>query len=289
MKTHFIKFNITFITLFISILTLAQNDFQGKAYYSSKTTMDLSRFNRGGQMSEQQKKQMEERMKPFLEKTFILTFNKEESIFKEDEKLEAPSAGGSRGFGFMSSFSSGPQYKNIKSKTFIQDQEFFGKQFLIKESMQPYSWIMGSESKQIGKYLAFKATATIPAEDLNWMQVGFRGRNNNNTNDEATTGNAEELITEPEVVEVIAWYTPMVPVSQGPGEYWGLPGLIIELSAGNTVMLCSKIIMNPENKEDIKIPEKGKEVTKKEYKQIITEKMEEFRNNRGRNGFERRD
>jgi GLPGLI family protein len=223
-------------------------------------------------------------MKSFLEKTFILTFNKEESIFKEDEKLEAPSAGGGRGFGFMSSFSSGAQYKNIKSKTFIQDQEFFGKQFLIKEDMQPYNWKMGSESKQIGTYTAFKATAMVPAEDLNWMQVEFRGRDNRGNNDEATTENTEELITEPEVVEVIAWYTPMVPVSQGPGEYWGLPGLIVELSAGNTVMICSKIIMNPDNKEDIKMPEKGKEVTKKEYKQIITEKMEEFRSSRGRDG-----
>lgn len=241
-------------------------------------------------MSEQEKKQIEARMKPFLEKTFVLTFNKEESIFKEDEKLDAPTAGGGgRGFGFFSSFSSGPQYKNIKSKTFIQDQEFFGKQFLIKEDMQPYSWKMGSETKQIGKYTAFKATAMVPAEDLNWMQVEFRGRGNNRNNDEATTDNTEELITEPEVVEVIAWYTPMVPVSQGPGEYWGLPGLIIELSAGNTVMLCSKIIMNPDNKDDIKMPEKGKEVTKKEYKQIITEKVEELRSNRGRDGGGRRD
>ena len=49
--------------------------------------MDMSRWDRGGKMSEAQKKQMEARMKPWLEKTYILTFNKEESIFKEDEKI----------------------------------------------------------------------------------------------------------------------------------------------------------------------------------------------------------
>lgn len=40
--------------------------------------------------------------------------------------------------------------------------------------------------------------------------------------------------------------------------------------------------MNPEEKEAIRRPAKGKEVTKKEYEDIIAEKMEEFRNSRGR-------
>lgn len=284
------KINTTTLALLVFLLAaplaiFSQNDFQGKAYYSSKSTMDLSRFSRGGQMSEQQKKQMEERMKPFLEKTFILTFNKEESIFKEDEKLSAPSAGGGgRGFGFMSSFSSGPQYKNIKNKIFIQDQEFFGKQFLIKEEMTPFNWKMEAETKQIGKYTAFKATVLIPDADLNWMRVEPPRRGDNRNETESDTATNEELVEEPKMVEVIAWYTPMVPVSQGPGEYWGLPGLILELSAGNTVMLCSKIVMNTDDKEAIRVPDKGKEVTKNEYSLIISEKMQEMRDNRGRNG-----
>jgi GLPGLI family protein len=280
MKTFLIKLSILLLILLAPVSIIAQ-EFQGKAYYSSKTTMDMSRFNRGGQMSEQQKKQMEERMKPFLEKTFVLTFNKEESMFKEDEKLEAPSSGGGgRGFGFMSSFSSGPQYKNVKNKIFIQDQEFFGKQFLIKEELTPYKWKMGSETKQIGKYTAFKATVMVPADEMNWMRVEPSRRSNDN--EVAENDNNEVAIDEPEMIEVMAWYTPMVPVNQGPGEYWGLPGLILELSAGDTIMLCSKIVMNSDDKEAIKMPEKGKEVTKKEYTTIITEKMEEMRNNRGR-------
>ena len=279
MQKQVIKLSILLLISLAPLSIIAQ-EFQGKAYYSSKTTMDMSRFNRGGQMSEQQKKQMEERMKPLLEKTFVLTFNKEESMFKEDEKLEAPSAGGGRGFGFMSSFSSGPQYKNIKNKIFIQDQEFFGKQFLIKEDMQPYSWKMGSETKQIGKYTAFKATVMILDADLNWMRVEPRRRGGNN--EQTENEDNEDANDEQKMTEVVAWYTPMIPVSQGPGEYWGLPGLILELSTGNTIMLCSKIVMNPDEKEDIKMPSKGKEVTKKEYSTIITEKMEEFRNSRGR-------
>ena len=53
----------------------------------------------------------------------------------------------------------------------------------------------------------------------------------------------------------------------------GLPGLILEVSAGNTTMLCSKIIMNPAEKAKIKVPEKGEEVSKNEYQEIISGKM----------------
>ena len=81
-------------------------------------------------------------------------------------------------------------------------------------------------------------------------------------------------------VEVVAWYAPEIPVNNGPANYHGLPGLILEVSAGNTTMLCTKIVMNPEEKLEIQAPEKGKEVTKTEYQETIVNKMKEFRNNR---------
>ena len=56
----------------------SQTNFQGKAVYMSKTTMDM---NFGGrQMSEDQKKRIAERMKGLLEKTFVLNFNQTESV-----------------------------------------------------------------------------------------------------------------------------------------------------------------------------------------------------------------
>ena len=271
-------------------------DFQGQAYYFSKTTMDMSRWDRGGKMSEAQKKQMEARMKPWLEKTYILTFNKEESIFKEDEKLEG-GPGGRAPSMWGSSFSAGLQYKNIKEKIFLQDQEFFGKQFLITEQMTPYAWKMGSETKKIGQYTCYKATTTRPSSELNFTSTNRRDREKKKEekkkdsinvaskalDTEAVVAKAE-IEEKEEMVEVIAWYSPMIPVSQGPTEYWGLPGLILELSAGNTTMLCSKIVMNPEEKIEIKRPTKGEVVTKKEYNEIITGKMQEMRDNRGRGG-----
>ena len=294
------KLVLLLFTLLFATNIKAQ-DFQGQAYYFSKTTMDMSRWNRGGKMSEAQKKQMEARMKPWLEKTYILTFNKEESIFKEDEKLEG-GPGGRAPSVWGSSFSAGLQYKNIKEKVFLQDQEFFGKQFLITEQMAPFAWKMGSETKKIGQYTCYKATTMRPSSELNFTSTNNRGKEKKKEKIKeesvseaskvkvagatvAVAQNDKEKEVEEEkqkMVEVVAWYSPMIPVSQGPTEYWGLPGLILEISAGNTTMLCSKIVMNPEEKITIKRPTKGEVVTKKQYNEIITGKMQEMRDNRGR-------
>jgi GLPGLI family protein len=91
----------------------------------------------------------------------------------------------------------------------------------------------------------------------------------------------------PKEQTITAWYTPQIPINQGPGEYWGLPGLILEVNAGRTTILCSKIVMNPDEKEEIKRPSKGKKVTQEEYSEIIKKKMEEMREmfrGRGRDG-----
>jgi hypothetical protein len=59
----------------------------------------------------------------------------------------------------------------------------------------------------------------------------------------------------------------------------------LELNAYRTTLLCSKIILNPKEAEDIVPPTKGKGVTREEYNKIIKEKMDEMRENfRGRGG-----
>ena len=85
---------------------------------------------------------------------------------------------------------------------------------------------------------------------------------------------------------VEAWYTPQIPVAQGPAEFWGLPGLILEVSAQNTTLLCTEIVLNPDEKVKIQAPEKGDEITKQAYATTIRTKMADMRNNRrgGRRG-----
>lgn len=278
-------------TLFIMLLTLSTNaqDFQGKAFYMSKSTMDMSNFG-GREMSDQQKKMIAERMKGMLEKNYVLTFSQTESIYKEEEKLAAPGAGGNRWGSMMGSFTGGPQYKNVKDKQVLQEQEFFGKQFLVKDSLPQLEWKMENETKQIGQYTCFKATAVKPADEMDVMNWGRRNRDDDEKKDAAKAGDstktdAMDEVEIPKEIIVTAWYTPQIPVNQGPSDYWGLPGLIMEVSSGRTTILCNKIIMNPQEKEVIEAPKKGKEVTRDEYNKIMKEKMEEMRDMyRGRGG-----
>jgi GLPGLI family protein len=174
----------------------------------------------------------------------------------------------------------------LKSNTLLQEQEFYGKQFLVKDKLLPLEWTMTADSKQIGGYMCMKAVAVIPSEQLSWYNFSWDKLRNNEKKEESETDSIAEsksesdsnTIEEIKMTQIEAWYTPQIPVSNGPMEYGGLPGLILEVSADGTTILCSKIVMNPADKIKIEAPKKGTEVTKMEYQDIITKKMAEMRN-----------
>jgi GLPGLI family protein len=280
--------SLLFIMTFLS--SFAQKDFQGMAVYESKTsTADFKkRFEGNKEMTPEMQKMIEERMKKMFEKTFILNFDKQASIYKEEEKLDAPGqGGGGGGMRMMSSFmgGGGTYYKNVKDKNYTVDKEFMGKEFLVKDSLVAYKWVMESETRQIGGYNCYKATTVIPASKTDFRN--FRPRREDDkkkeiNSDSTKTDNKEkktnfmEDIELPKEITVTAWYTPEIPVNQGPEGYWGLPGLILEVNDGKTIILCSKVVLNPKDKADIKAPTNGKEISQKDYDETITKKMEEF-------------
>ena len=270
------------ILIFIAIFSfnfLYSQDFQGKAYYKSKTSFDLGSW--GSTMSTEQKNQMKARMKNMLEKTFILTFNKVESTFKEEERLDAPGQG--RGWGSFGS-SSGPRYKNIKEKISLEEIEFFGKKFLVSDDVDEIKWEMTNEQKKIGNYICFKAIAKKKAPfDLRSIFSPPKPRDDK-PKDSTDKKREIKSIEIPKTIEIVAWYTPQIPVSHGPAEFGGLPGLILELTTDQRVLLCSKIVMNPEKKDEILMPTKGEKVTRNKYDEIIKFKMEEMRSMRGGRG-----
>jgi len=263
----------TFLIAFVTVATFAQKDFQGKATYMSKTTLDLSSFGRGGgKMTEARKKQITERMKSILEKTFILSFDKTSSLYKEDAKLAAPTAGeGSRFMGMMGG--SSIKYKNIKDLVALDATEFFGKKFLISDEMKTPKWELGSDTKQIGNYTCFKATLLKDVDPSDWKNM--RRRDDDKKKDDADKDSKE--VEKPQQIEVVAWYTPQIPVSNGPEDYWGLPGLILEINSGRTTILCTEIVMNPSEKDAIEAPKKGKKITRENYIETVEKKMKEMR------------
>jgi GLPGLI family protein len=307
-----ILFSLAFLLAFIT--SNAQKDFQGMAVYESKTsTADFKkRFEGNKEMSPEMQKMIEERMKKMFEKTFILNFDKQASIYKEEEKLDAPGQQGG-GMRMMSSMmgGGGTYYKNAKEKSYTVDKEFMGKEFLVKDTLRTYKWKMESETRQIGGYTCYKATTVIPASKTDFRN--FRPKKEEEKKQEATKDDSKKIegtkedtkkeevkekktsfmddIDLPKEITITAWYTPEIPVNQGPEGYWGLPGLILEVNDGKTIMLCSKIVLNSKDKVEIKAPTNGKIVTQKEYDETVIKKMEEFREmnqGQGRGGMQMR-
>lgn len=249
------------------VSSLLAQEFQGKAYYESKTQVTMNFGNRN--ISEDRKKEILERMKKANEKTFILTFNQVESIYKEEVKLEQPGGSG-RGMRFSMMGSGGDDYyKNVKEASYAVKNDLFGKLFLVEDQLPKLEWKMEGESKKIGNYTVYKATATKKIKRTNMAAIFNRNKENK-----------EKEFIEKEI-EVVAWYSPQIPVNQGPAEYWGLPGLILEVSDDRTTILCSKLVMNPKEKTSIKAPSKGKVVTQAKYDEIAQKKMKEMRANGG--------
>lgn len=263
-KTQTMKkiiFKTVIVSFFmISTLLIAQ-DFQGKAYYQSKTSVDFKMEN--NHMSDEQMKMMQEMLKKQFEKSFILTFNKEASIYKEEEQLNKPtgSSGGMQVMFIGGSSSNEKLYKNTKTKTYVSEQNLFGKPFLVKDSLKSYDWKLGDESKMIGKYLCFKATSVREVER---MEYDLNGKEKTQV--------------------VTAWYTSDIPVNHGPDNYWGLPGLIMELNVDKTQYVCNKIVMNTKDKTEIKPPSKGKAITSNKFKELMKKKIKEMDLKSGREG-----
>ncbi|MFB9078536.1 GLPGLI family protein [Flavobacterium procerum] len=286
-----------FLTLvFTGIQVQAQKDFQGMAVYESKTQapkFEGMRANRD--ITPEMQKNMEERMKQMLEKTFILNFDKSSSIYKEEEKLDAPGQQGGMRI-MMNSFmgGGGTFYKDVKAKTYTVDKEFMGKEFLVVDSLPKLNWKLEQETKQIGGYTCYKATAVKEASKTDFRNL--RPKNNDDKKPEdkkedpkktsgETKTNFQDNFELPKEIVITAWYSPEIPINQGPENYWGLPGLILEVNDGRTTILCSKIVLNAKDKATIKAPTKGKVISQKDYDETVIKKMEEFREmNRGRDG-----
>ncbi|MFC6098229.1 GLPGLI family protein [Flavobacterium qiangtangense] len=282
-------FSIAIVLL--SVVSTSAQEFQGLAVYESKTSTSDFKANFGGnrEITPEMQKNIEERMRKMMEKTFVLNFDKTASIYKEEEKLDAPGQNGG-GMRMMSSMmgGGGTTYKNVKEKIYSVDKEFMGKEFLVQDSLPKLDWKMESETKQIGGYTCYKATAVKPVSQSDFRNFRPKKEEAKKEEKEKTT-NLMDSFEMPKEVTITAWYAPEIPINQGPENYWGLPGLILEVSDGKTVILCSKIVLNAKEKVAIKAPTKGKVISQKEYDETVTKKMEEmreqFKNGGGRPNF----
>ncbi|MCC1484425.1 GLPGLI family protein [Winogradskyella immobilis] len=167
------------------------------------------------------------------------TSNSNERVFDNDEEINLNINGEDE---------EGRQvYKNLKNQKLIF-RDFTskdGKLFpcVVEEKLPSFKWDLSNKTKKIGEFLCKSAT------------VKFRGR----------------------VFQ--AWYAPEIPVIHGPWKFYGLPGMIVELtSADDNIAFQLTNIKKSDNKNTgiIKIPSKGEKISFEDYKNYEKNSTNDF-------------
>lgn len=258
-----------FLALVLLSLIVGAQDFQGKATYKTHRNMDIKVSTDQNAPNSAMQKKLHDQLKKMSQKTFTLNFNKSESTYTQNKELKPETQTG--GVSIVMIGDGGGNdvlYKDVNKKIYRNKTEISGKNFLIEDKLQTADWEMTAETKKIGKYTCYKAT---------------RSREEDRVSFTMTDGDKEET-KEKVTVTTEVWYTPEIPVSNGPGMFWGLPGLILEVHEGKLTIVCTELVLNPSDKVSIDRPTKGKKVSQEKFDKIMREKteemMERFKNNR---------
>jgi len=250
-----LSLTILFVITFVPTAIVAQ-DFQGVATYKSHRKMNL-KVGDGKETAMQ--KEIQAQLAKQMQQEYTLKFNREASLYKKEEQLSGP-APSSGGIQITLSGNTDIRYKNTKENRYTVKKEFMGKVFLIKDELTPRQWVLAEGTKNIGKYTCYKATFTDSITSTSFTDKG-----------EITEVKKERVTT--------AWYTPEIPLTMGPADFGGLPGLILEINDGSLTLVCTKIVLNPDEKFEIDEPKKGKVVSQEEFDKIQEKKNKEMMDN----------
>lgn len=129
-------------------------------------------------------------------------------------------------------------HKNLRDKQMVSQDNILDRQFLITEPLGQIQWKLSSEEKKVGNFVAKKATF----EDNG----------------------------------ITAWYCPEIPISDGPGKNWGLPGLILELHTQSQTIIVQEISLNYDTSGKIAAPTSGKSVSRPEFDEMRNQRLKEL-------------
>ncbi len=176
---------------------------------------------------------------------YDLVFNDSESLYKKaDKKMEMQQQDEMNNGNIqmkvtkVSVSTTIELYKNQKTKTSVSSRTILGKEFLVLEDVRKIDWELINETKKIGSFECKKAQAKIGGD----------------------------------LVE--AWYAPNIPTPSGPGIYWGLPGLIVEVKDRTRRYIATQIKEGMHGKIDV--PIKGKKVSKQEFLKLVSDRLNEL-------------
>jgi len=239
---------ILYFALFCSFnLIIAQKNgkITYKAYFAkSEATEEL----RSKNIMRYQELLDEEMMAKML--TFNLDFNEHESLFYLSESLISEYENKETKKYVTGLFYGFDKIYINKTEDILIEQLYYAFGTLLKlRKASLVKWKLTTETKEISGYKCYKATYTYIQK---WNGREFPW-------------------------EVIAWYSPEIPLQYGPIRYSGLPGLILELSEKNIGYIVDKISFT-KGKVEIKKPNNGELLTEEEINKRHKKAKEQLRN-----------
>ncbi len=140
-------------------------------------------------------------------------------------------------------------FTDLTDGSYVEVREFLGRNFRIQSDPPSYPWRLTGEQAVFLGYPVFQAIATQDSTTLE------------------------------------AWFTPDIPVSAGPAQYGGLPGMILTLAVdSNRVTYSATAIDTISPVGKVSAPSDGSKVSRSEYDKIVEEKTAELMRSRRTTG-----
>lgn len=181
-----------------------------------------------------------------------LLFNENEALYEEDKEANKTQPQALEGALAHLNAMTPPRiilqkvYWDLKTKETIRQIEFMTRPFHVVGPASEYSWKLTGRQVTIQGYICGAAEMV----------------KDNNT--------------------ITAWFAHQIPVSIGPAEYGGLPGLILAVDVnGETVYVARSVELTAPAEGSILKPEEGGKLTQAELDALIVEKTKEWEETRG--------
>ncbi len=134
-------------------------------------------------------------------------------------------------------------WTDLAAGTMVESRDFLGRTFLVTDARREWNWRLTGDQRVYLDRLVLRATTTLDG------------------------------------AEVEAWFTPEVPLPGGPGEFGGLPGLILLVDVDDGRLTWTARELDPAHAGDgaVAPPTDGEPIDRAGYEAVVAEKLAELR------------
>lgn len=181
---------------------------------------------------------MKDQIPKFALNYFNLSFTTAASLYEPGKEVEPPKMSWGTPPG-----ATNVVYQDYRSHVITASKQIWEQQFLIRDSLRRLKWRITDEIRTIANYKCRKAVTRIC-----------------------------------DSVYVVAFYTDDIPVSGGPEQFGGLPGMILELAVPRlyTTWVATKVETVVVKEDDLKAPVKGKKVKHGELVATLQQSLKDW-------------